>query len=252
MNKYIIKYTLEFVVIVLGITISYWLNGISIKQEEDKKEIIILESILNEINQTESYTKSRLNTFKSDSIWYDYLSKNWNNINTDSVARIFSKNGYKASFHNLFLDFREFHPPLASLNILTSDGSFNIIKNEKIKLQINKLIFRQYEQVIKNVDMEVDLQLGFKEMIMIDDDIQLIEIIQTSQREMDFRFNGSDDYFKKTKRELEIISKKTYARNYINLKLRHRFFVTKFIKQFERTLKDLKKEIEDELNNKSY
>jgi len=180
MKRYIIKYSLEFFVIVLGITISYWLNGISLKKEEEKNEIRILESILNDIEQTENYTKARLKTFKSDSIWYDYLSKNWDKINTDSVARIFSKNKYDATFHNLFLDFREFHPPLATLNMVTKDGSFSIIKNDRIKILINRLIFRSYEQVIKNVDMEIDLQLSFKEKVMADNDPKLISIIQTT------------------------------------------------------------------------
>jgi len=248
MKRYIIKYSLEFFVIVLGITISYWLNGISLKKEEEKNEIRILESILNDIEQTENYTKARLKTFKSDSIWYDYLSKNWDKINTDSVARIFSKNKYDATFHNLFLDFREFHPPLATLNMVTKDGSFSIIKNDRIKILINRLIFRSYEQVIKNVDMEIDLQLSFKEKVMADNDPKLISIIQTTQKEMLYRFNGSDEFLEKTKNELNIISKKSYARNYINLKLRHRYFVTLFIKGFENTLLDLKKEINKEVS----
>ena len=247
MKRYIIKYSLEFFVIVLGITISYWLNGISLKKEDEKKEIIILESILNDIEQTENYTKSRLKTFKSDSIWYDYFSKNWDKINTDSVSRVFSKNRYDATFHNLFLDFREFHPPLATLNMVTRDGSFSIIKNEKIKLLINQLIFRSYEQVIKNVEMEIDLQLSFKEQIMKDKDPKLINIIEITQEEMQLRFNGSDNYFEKTKKEISEISKKSYARNYINLKLRHRYFVTLFIKGFRNILLDLKKEIKNEI-----
>ena len=252
MNKYLIKYSLEFIIIVLGISIYYWLNGISIKQEEEKKEIIILESILNEINQTEEYTQSRLDTFKSDSLSYDYLSKNWNNINTDSLARVFSKNRYNASFHNLFLDFREFHPPLATMNMLTKDGSFSIIKNENIKLLINQLVFMSYEQVIKNVEMEINLQLSFKELIMKDQDPELIKIIEITQEEMLLRFNGSDNYFEKTKTELDVISKKPYARNYINLKLRHRYFITLFIKRFKSNILELKNEINNEIMRRNF
>ena len=187
-------------------------------------------------------------TIKPEKITGKYIDpKNWDKINTDSVSRVFSKNRYDATFHNLFLDFREFHPPLATLNMVTRDGSFSIIKNEKIKLLINQLIFRSYEQVIKNVEMEIDLQLSFKEQIMKDKDPKLINIIETTQEEMQLRFNGSDNYFEKTKKEINEISKKTYARNYINLKLRHRYFVTLFIKGFRNILLDLKKEIKNEI-----
>ena len=102
--------------------------------------------------------------------------------------------------------------------------------------------------MIKNVDMEIDLQLSFKEKVMADNDPKLISIIQTTQKEMLYRFNGSDEFLEKTKNELDIISKKSYARNYINLKLRHRYFVTLFIKGFENTLLDLKKEINKEVS----
>ena len=42
MKKFAIKYSLEFVVIVLGITISYWINDIQIQNQESEKEKVIL------------------------------------------------------------------------------------------------------------------------------------------------------------------------------------------------------------------
>ena len=45
MKKFAIKYSLEFVVIVLGITISYWINDIQIQNQETEKEKVILNSI---------------------------------------------------------------------------------------------------------------------------------------------------------------------------------------------------------------
>ena len=192
MKKFAIKYSLEFVVIVLGITISYWINDIQIQNQESDKEKVILNSILSDFEQIETYINARKRTLKSDSIWMDYLIKNWKNINIDSTAIQFSKNRYDASFHNLFLDFREFHPPIATLEMVTSDGSFNIIKNNLIKRRINSIVYLSKEQLIKNSEVEIDLQLSFKERLMIDEDKDVVEMLNTTQFELYNRFNGSE------------------------------------------------------------
>ena len=157
MKKFAIKYSLEFVVIVLGITISYWINDIQIHNQESEKEKVILNSILSDIEQIETYINARKKTLSSDSIWMDYLIKNWDNVNIDSTAKEFSQNRYDASFHNLFLDFREFHPPIATLEMVTSDGSFSIIKNDLIKRKINSIVYLSKEQLIKNSEVEINL-----------------------------------------------------------------------------------------------
>ena len=151
MKKYLIKYSLEFIVIVLGITISYWINDIQVQNQESDKEKVILNSILSDIELIEDYINDRKKTLSSDSLWMDYLIKNWENINIDSTTREFSKTGYNAAFHNLFLDFREFHPPIATLEMVTSDGSFSIIKNDLIKRKINSIVYLSKEQLIKNL-----------------------------------------------------------------------------------------------------
>ena len=241
MKKFAIKYSLEFVVIVLGITISYWINDIQIQNQESDKEKVILNSILSDIEQIETYINTRKRTLKSDSIWMDYLIKNWKNINIDSTAIQFSKNRYDASFHNLFLDFREFHPPIATLEMVTSDGSFSIIKNNMIKRRINSIVYLSKEQLIKNSEVEIDLQLSFKERLMVDEDKDIVEMLNTTQFELDNRFNGSEDYYEETKNEIKVILEKDYARNYLNLKFRHRYFVQFFLNEFSSEVSELKK-----------
>jgi len=241
MKKFAIKYSLEFVVIVLGITISYWINDIQIQNQESDKEKVILNSILSDIEQIETYINTRKRTLKSDSIWMDYLIKNWKNINIDSTAIQFSKNRYDASFHNLFLDFREFHPPIATLEMVTSDGSFSIIKNNMIKRRINSIVYLSKEQLIKNSEVEIDLQLSFKERLMVDEDKDIVEMLNTTQFELYNRFNGSGDYYEETKNEIKVILEKDYARNYLNLKFRHRYFVQFFLNEFSSEVSELKK-----------
>ena len=120
-------------------------------------------------------------------------------MNIDSTAKEFSQNRYDASFHNLFLDFREFHPPIATLEMVTSDGSFSIIKNDLIKRKINSIVYLSKEQLIKNSEVEIELQLSFKERLMIDEDRYIVNMLNTTQSELKNRFNGSKDYYKETK-----------------------------------------------------
>ena len=236
MKKYLIKYSLEFIVIVLGITISYWINDIQVQNQESDKEKVILNSILSDIELIEGYINDRKKTLSSDSLWMDYLIKNWENINIDSTTREFSKTGYNASFHNLFLDFREFHPPIATLEMVTSDGSFSIIKNDLIKRKINSIVYLSKEQLIKNSEVEIELQLSFKEKLMEDEGKDVVNMLNATQNELKNRFSGSENYYLETKNELRVILEKDYARNYLNLiarRIPHRVSANNMIFCFE-------------------
>ena len=62
-------------------------------------------------------------------------------MNIDSAAVALSKNGTRGSFHNTFLDFREFHPPISSIELIMQDGSLKEIQNMEIRKKINELHF---------------------------------------------------------------------------------------------------------------
>ena len=116
--------------------------------------------------------------------------------------------------------------------MVTSDGSFSIIKNDLIKRRINSIVYLSKEQLIKNSEVEIDLQLSFKERLMVDEDKDLVNMLNATHFELKNRFNGSDDYYDETKNEIKVILEKDYARNYLNLKFRHRYFVQLFLKFF--------------------
>jgi len=70
----------------------------------------------------------------------DYLSINWNNLNLDSIVEVLQFGKHKKAFHNVFLDYREFHPPVSEISSIIGDGSISLISNNDIKIQ---LIFRK-------------------------------------------------------------------------------------------------------------
>ena len=65
-KKYIIKYSFEFVVIVLGISVSFWLNEISIDNQNEGERVKVLNSLKMEIQEIRNYTDEREKTWKTD------------------------------------------------------------------------------------------------------------------------------------------------------------------------------------------
>ena len=76
MNKtvknYFIRYTLEFFVIVLGISFSFLVQNIREEKELDSNRQLIFKSLLGELESNESYIISRKKAFVRE---MDYVSK---------------------------------------------------------------------------------------------------------------------------------------------------------------------------------
>ena len=65
-KKYIIKYSFEFVVIVLGISVSFWLNELSIDNQNEVERVKVLNSLKMEIQEIRNYTNEREKTWQTD------------------------------------------------------------------------------------------------------------------------------------------------------------------------------------------
>ena len=239
---------IEFIAVVLGITLSFWLDNKREEWNSKKVEINLLESILNDIQNIKVYNQQRAEMFELDNAVMDYVSANWENLNVDSTAIILSTSSYKSSIHNMFFDYREFHPPISSLRMVLNDGSINIIKSKNIKTLISKLVNTDYGFVTKNVDTEISLQIELRNTIMKDNSNKIIFPIETTSYGLLDRFNNGENYINKTKEDLKILQSIDYMRNYLNLKIRQRVMVMTFISIFNNTLIDLEKEIISILN----
>ena len=240
---------IEFLAVLLGISGSLWIDGNQENRKKKEHQDIILESIYNDIIQTEKFFKeSRDPAFRAASIWMDYLSNNWDNMNVDSVAIAISKEGYTV-FHALFFDFREFYPPLSSIEMIMQDGSLKEINNIEIRKKINKLFKTDLGFILKNVQGEVDMQINFRNTLVNESDSKLAKILTISQQELrDNEYNNVENY----SRSIEILQyfqTKDYARTYINLKNRNRYNISDYIRLFKKTLQELKALVGKELAN---
>ena len=247
MKKILARGGIEFLAVLLGITGSLWIDKNQEILKEEEYQFTILESIYNDIIQTEKFFKeSRDLAFRADSIWMDYLSNNWDDMNIDSVAVVISKEKYSV-FHTLFFDFREFHPPLSSIEMIMQDGSLKDIKNLEIRKKINKLFKTDLGFILKNVQGEIDMQINFRNMLVAENDPKLAKILTIYQEEMkNNELNISVDYTSSIE-ILKYLQTKNYARTYINLKNRNRYNVTDYIRLFKETLQELKSLVGKEL-----
>ena len=247
MKKLLARGGIEFLAVLLGISGSLWIDQNQDLRKQKNYQKTILESIHNDIIQTEIFFKeSRDLAFRADSIWMDYLSNNWDTMNPEKVATAMSKEKYTV-FHAIFFDFREFHPPLSSIEMIMQDGSLKEIKNLEIRKKINKLFKTDLGFILKNVQGEVDMQTNFRNILLTQNDPTLAKILTISQQEMkDNEYNDSQD-FSKSVEILKYLQTKDYARTYINLKNRNRYNISDYIQIFKQTLQELKVLVENEL-----
>ena len=247
MKKLLARGGIEFLAVLLGISGSLWIDQNQNLRKQKIYQKTILKSIHSDIIQTEKFFKeSRDLALRADSIWMDYLSKNWEIMDTDSVAIAMSKEKYSV-FHAIFFDFREFHPPLSSVEMIMQDGSLKDIKNLEIRKKINKLFKTDLGFILKNVQGEVDMQIDFRKILLSQNDSRLAKILTITQQEMkDIEYNNSQD-FSSAKEILKYLQTKDYARTYINLKNRNRYNISDYIKIFKQTLQELKVLVEKEL-----
>ena len=92
-KKYILKYSFEFLVIVMGISVSFWLNELSIEKNENRERLKVLNNIKTEIKDIQKYTADRMKYWQDDIDLYSIFLSSEFEINsikeiTSSKSRI--------------------------------------------------------------------------------------------------------------------------------------------------------------------
>tara|TARA_B110000977_G_C10890859_1_gene421387 strand:+ start:94 stop:861 length:768 start_codon:yes stop_codon:yes gene_type:complete len=241
------KFIFETSVIIIGISISFWLSNLQEKSNNKNKEIEILESIDININEIQKYIDNRRETLDEDNQLMDYLSTHWNNLNLDSIVEVLQFGRHKKAFHNVFLDYREFHPPVSEISSIIGDGSISLISNHDVKIQLISLMDNSYDFVNQNVKSEIELQQSFRAKLVQEESYEISKILETTQNEMGQRIRGEVDNRKKILAELKAITKLRSAKNYLNLKIRQRFWIMNFYNSFDKNLNILRELVVKEL-----
>ena len=247
-QKIFLKLGLEIIAIIIGISASFWISEVQKNIENQEKEIKLLKTIQTNVQTINKYTNNRLDILNEENNLMDYISKNWKRLNVDSLVNVLNDGTYIKSFHNIFLDYREFHPPISELKAIIDDGSLGLIKNEKIRLTLTALLDDRLDFLLQNVNSEIQLQQAFRENLISEKNEKIVSVLKTSYNEMDDRVKGKSVYLDKISEEIRVITKLKSAENYLSLKIRQRYWVMFFMNYFKTSLSEINELVNSQLD----
>ena len=231
MKKYAVKYSLEFLVIVMGISVSFWLNEMSVEKNENRERVKVLNNIKIEINDIQSYTGDRMKYWQDDiDLYAMFLSSEFE---TNAIKKITSS---KSRIEYNLIYYRDFQPPMNRYGSIINTGSFKFIKSERIKEALTRLHTINYS----NIKTSVQYEKLLKE--------HLIEIITKNHPKLLFASNDSqfsiEDYSKLLKSAIE---KNPILKS--NLIIQQKYFETKksLLTLYVYTLEELAAEVNQTL-----
>ena len=150
MKKYIIKYTFEFIVIVLGISVSFLLEDARQKKELKYLSQDLVVNLLNEVSEIESYLKEREVAIKGDKRLLDVLRADSKN-KLDSLLIIEKRPEYYGA---ALFNYRGFKPPVAFYNSMVNDGKIRYLESTELKKTLDLMHNVHFYFIDENVEDE--------------------------------------------------------------------------------------------------
>ena len=164
-KKYIIKYSIEFVVIILGITVSFWLNELSIDNQNEEERIKVLTSLQMEINEIKYYCDGRKRTWEIDiSLLNEFLYSSNKIFNIDSVLKITTS---KIRIETFIILYRVFDPTMNRYYSIINSGDLKYVKSDKVKEILSRLHNTTFSYVETAVEHEKQLKQSFLPFLTI-------------------------------------------------------------------------------------
>lgn len=222
--------------IVAGISVSFWLNEISIGNQNEKERIKVLNSLNMEVDEIQSYCDERVNRWNKDRrILMMFLESSGQNFNVDSISKITTS---KSSIEFNLIYYRVFEPPMNRYLSIINAGTLKYVKSDKIKEILSRLHNTYLSYVETTVEYEKILKENFVSFFATNhSDI----IIAGSDNKISF-----DEYslmlYNSIKNDKKLKSNLIVLDDYLGSKLT-------FIKLYINILDELKIELNDKLNS---
>ena len=143
------KYLIEFTVIVLGITTSYFVENYREEQWESKKEIRLLSELRKEFVDQISHFKKRRKLFSKDYRIISFITNNSSDF--DSLLSDVKRS---TQIRTALFDMRYFSPSRDIYNSIVNEGLFKFIQSDRLKVLLNKLYATDYEYMVGNIMSE--------------------------------------------------------------------------------------------------
>ena len=175
MKKYLIKYSLEFLVIVMGISVSFYIEEIRVANELKTLSVDLKQNLLDEISEIESYMNERELAFKGDQTVLNSLQDI--KISYDSLLKI---SDIPRKYNSSLFNYRGFKPPVAFYNSLVNDGKIRYLESSSIKEELNKMHNVHYYYINENIKDEAVAQRKMIDYFQNNYPELLIESIETN------------------------------------------------------------------------
>ena len=156
MSKYktLIKYTIEFIVIVAGVSASFLGEEYREGLQNENERIKALSNIKIELDEIDTYCEERRNNYVKDRNVLKYLLDN-TDYAFDSIDNLVQSSPGIGFALN---DYREFQPPMNRYNSIINEGTIKFIKSDSVKQQLSELHNTFYSYLKSVVDDEKLIQ----------------------------------------------------------------------------------------------
>jgi len=227
-KKYFIKYTLEFFVIVLGISFSFFVQNVRQEKEIDSKRELIMKNLLDELESSQNYIIERKSEFERE---MNYVNKLLNDSLSIKMIKEYPDN---KSPLNPFFSALRFNPSSSIYNSLVSDGSLNLIKSSSLKALIDEVYKSNFNYIQYFIKSEYDAGQEAEQFFInnhadvyvknfwfnISDDKLINNVYQIMKNDIHFKAlmvkkisfmeakNGTVDYYSKKRDSLITLLKK--------------------------------------------
>ena len=155
-KKYLIKYSVELLIIVLGITVSFSINQAANSSEFEKQKLKIINNLQIEIDQIYNYCLERKDACKKD---IDILKLFIGENNFDSnLEQLKNYNISKSRIEFTLTSNRAFDPPSSRYRSIINSGDLKYLDSDNIKEYLSRVYDTYFFYVKTNLEYEKQLK----------------------------------------------------------------------------------------------
>lgn len=155
-KDWFIKYSLEFIVIVLGISVSFWLNQVSTEKQNNNERIKVLNNLQIEAKEINVYCAERKTNWQNDiAILNAFINPKNQQFNFENIKNL-TKSKSRIQFNLIY--YRVFEPPTDRYHSIINSGSLKYINSDKIKEMLSRIHITYSSYVQTTIDYEKKLK----------------------------------------------------------------------------------------------
>ena len=235
-QKSILRYVVEFFVILSGVSASFWVEEYRENLQNKEEMYKVLNNLKIELDEIDVYSKEREIVFNKDSDIIRLLTDNQSN-SLDSITLL-----VKTTFEIevAIIDYRGFRPPMDRYNSIINEGTLKFVKSDKIKKLLSQLNNTFYYYIRANIDDEKIIQQKISTYL-----IENYPEIIISSGDMTENNISLTNYVNELKKKID---SDLTLKGYLKTKSRTMSVKSFFLKEYNKKLLILRDEIEEYLS----